>query len=138
MPLDELISQLELDGVRADTVQLFVDQGTVVRPTAPGEFDPDTESVTPNTTIPIYSGECSIYPMEARRDTVDVLGEGLIYIRQYRVILPWTADDIKIRDIFTPTVSDDPQIVGREFEVRDVFKSSNLGYRRLTVHETEE
>jgi hypothetical protein len=138
MPLDELISQLELDGVRADVEQLFVDAGTIHRVTAKGTFDPDTGDVTSNTEVLVYSGEASVYPISARRDRFDEQGEGLIFIRQYRVILPFTADDIQIRDIWRTTSTEDPQLVGRPMEVRDVFVSSNVGYRRLTVHDVGE
>lgn len=135
---EELISQLELDGIRIDTTPLFVDLCTIVRPTGPPLFDPVNEDVEPETTVPIYSGVCSIYPIESRRDRFDEFGQGLIFTRQYRVVLPWDVDDIQIRDRVTITQSQDPQLENRPMEVRDVFVSTNLGYRRLTVHDTAE
>ena len=134
---DELISTLELDGIRADAEQLFVDECTVRRPATDATFDTDTETLTPGTETPIYSGRCSGYPMSARRDRFAVQGEGLIYIRQYRVIFPWDVDDIQVDDLIRFTVSDDPQIIGRRLEIRDVFVSTILGYRRVTAHDVE-
>lgn len=137
---EELISDLELTGIRADAAQLFVDEGTIHRPDPDqkGDFDPDTGSTTAAVENLIYSGVMSVYPIEARRDRYDELGEGLIFQRQYRVIMPYTVDDIMIRDIMRVTSSDDTQLVGRPMEVRDVFVSTILGYRRLTVHDVAE
>lgn len=134
----ELISDLELDGIRADTAQLFEDECTISRKVSAETFDSDSETVTPGTESVIYSGVCSIYPMSARRDRFDVQGQGLIFIRQYRVIIPWDEEDIQIRDIVRATMSSDLQLVGRDLEVRDVFVGTNNGYRRITAHDVEE
>lgn len=140
MPLHELISDLEVTGVREDVRQLFVDEGTIHRPDSSqrGDFDPDTAEITSPVETLVYSGLMSIYPMEARRDTVDELGQGLIYIRQYRILLPWDAPEVQIRDMLRATTSRDPKLVGRPMEVRDVFTGTNVGYRRLTVHDVGE
>lgn len=140
MPLNELISDLEVDGVRDDVEQLFVDQGTIKRPDPDqkGDFDPDTGSITPPVEDDVYAGRMFAYPISARRDTVDELGEGLIYVRQYRIGIPWDAPEPQLRDIVRLTTSRDPDLIGRPMEVRDVFVSTNVGYRRLTVHDVGE
>ncbi len=86
----------------------------------------------------IFTGKCSIYPIKSRRDRFDEFGHGLIFTRQYRIVLPHTADNVQIRDLWTATSSDDPQLIGRELEIRDVIVSTILGYRSLTVHDFRE
>ena len=139
MPV-ELISDLELAGVRADVEHLFVDAGTIHRPDPDqkGDFNPETGEVTAAVENLIYTGRMSIWPISARRDNQDELGEGLIFIRQYRVNIPWDAAEILIRDIVRITTTADPRLIGRPMEVRDVFVSTNVGYRRLTVHDVRE
>lgn len=135
---EELISDLELAGIRADAVQLFKDTGKFERITDKGTLSTSTATFTGEARSTIYSGECSIYPIMSRRDRFDEFGEGLIFTRQYRVILPYDEDDIQQRDLFTCLTSDDTQLVGREMEVRDVVVSTILGYRRVTVQDTRE
>ena len=78
------------------------------------------------------------YGFESRRDRFDEFGQGLIFTRQYRIVLPHPADGIQIRDIWTTTSSDDTQLIGREMEVRDVMVGTIVGYRSLTVHDFRE
>ena len=138
MPI-ELISDLELAGIRTDTEQLFVDECVIVRPTDKALYDRETDDfVGDDEATELYEGRCSIYPIESRRDRFDEFGQGLVFTRQYRVVLPWTVDDIQIRDLVTCTVSADPQLIGRPMEVRDVMVATILGYRRLTVQDTAE
>lgn len=135
----DLLSELEMVGLRTDAETLFVDTGTFYRPLTSEEFDRATETMTgADTDILIYSGRMSIYPIMARRDRFDEQGQGLIFIRQYRVILPWFEGEIQIRDRFEIVTSRDPQLAGRVFEVRDVAVSTNVGYRRVTVHDPAE
>lgn len=138
MPLNELISQLELDGIRADAEQLFVDEGLFRRKTDDGPLNLATSQYDSPTYVDIYQGRCSIYPIEARRDRVDDIGQGLVYTRQYRIVLPYDVPPLQIRDIFIPIASQDFDLIGREMETRDVLYSTNLGYRRVTVHDMGE
>lgn len=143
MPLNELISLDELAGIRTDATQLFVDAGIVERQktskeTTTREVDQATGELLDDPRDLIYTGIASIYPIKSRRDRFDEFGQGLIFTRQYRIILPYTVDDIQIRDIWTATGSSDTQLIGREMEVRDVIVSTILGYRSLTVHDPRE
>jgi hypothetical protein len=143
MALNELISSLELDGIRLDAEQLFVDACTIERPRtskldSTREVERGTGQLIDDPRDVIYTGLCSIYPIKSRRDRFDEFGQGLIFTRQYRIVLPYTADNVQIRDIWTATSSDDTQLVGREMEVRDVIVSTILGYRSLTVHDFRE
>ena len=143
MALNELISASELAGIRADAMQLFVDAATIERqPTSKldstREVERGTGQLIDDPRELVYTGQVSIYPIKSRRDRFDEFGQGLIFTRQYRVVLPYTADGVQIRDIFTTTSSDDTQLIGREMEVRDVIVSTILGYRSLTVHDFRE
>lgn len=136
--MSELLTDLELAGIRTDAGQLFRDSGRVERITSLGTLDHATGLYSGETRATIYEGECSIYPIISRRDRFDEVGQGLVFSRQYRVQLPWFEDDVQIRDIFTVLASVDPQAVGREMMVRDVLIGTNIGYRRLTVQDTTE
>jgi hypothetical protein len=143
MALDELISASELAGIRADAQQLFVDACIIERQptskeTTVREVQRGTGELIDDPRTLIYTGACSIYPIKSRRDRFDEFGQGLIFTRQYRIVLPYTVDDVQIRDIWTATSSDDTQLIGREMEVRDVLVSTILGYRSLTVHDSRE
>jgi len=138
MPV-ELISDAELTGIRTDAEQLFVDECIIDRLIDRAIFSREAgEIVGTDDYDTIYEGECSIYSIQARRDRFDEFGQGLIYTRQYRVILPWDEVGVQIRDRYITTVSADPQLVGRPMEVRDVVVGTILGYRRITVHDSKE
>ncbi len=143
MALDELISTSELAGIRQDAKQLFVDACIIERlPTSKEDSNREvvrgTGELVEEPRDLVFTGKCSIYPIKSRRDRFDEFGHGLIFTRQYRIVLPHTADNVQIRDLWTATSSDDPQLIGRELEVRDVIVSTILGYRSLTVHDFRE
>lgn len=143
MALDELISSSELAGIRQDAKQLFVDACILERkPTSKTDSNREvvrgTGQLIEEPRELIFTGKCSIYPIKSRRDRFDEFGHGLIFTRQYRIVLPFDADKVQIRDLFTCTSSDDTQLIGREMEVRDVIVSTILGYRSLTVHDFRE
>lgn len=135
----ELLTDEELAGLRVDmdTVinvdecELFrnVDEEGTLLPNGFIVRDPH---------LTLYTGPCAMWPLLSRRDRFDEIAEGLVFTRQYRVTLPWSVDDIQIRDRFKVTVSDDPQLVNREMEVRDVIVESKIAVRRLTVHDFRE
>lgn len=134
----ELISQAELNGIREDARQTTeVDECIITRITGEGTLLPNG-FIDPDPRDTIYTGPCAIYPILSRRDRFDELAEGLVFTRQYRVDLDWSVDNVQIRDRFVVTVSQDPQLIGREFEVRDVVVETNIGLRRLTVHDFRE
>lgn len=133
------VTDEELAGIRADAnQQLFKDAGRIERITSLGTLNKATAHFEGEVRELIYEGPCSLYPIMSRRDRFDEFGQGLIFTRQYRLVLPWTVDDAQIRDRFIATKSDDPQMIGRELEVRDVVVSTILGYRRLTLHDSRE
>jgi hypothetical protein len=136
--MSELLTAYELNAIRADVDQIFEDVGMVERVTSKGVLDHDTAEFAGEVRALVYEGPCLVTPIISRRDRFDEVGQGLIFTRQYRVDLPWDEDEVQIRDVFTITASDDPQVVGREMQVRDVLVGTNLGYRRLTVQDVRE
>lgn len=136
MPV-ELISTAEVDGVRADIEQLYVDQGRFYRLIGKPALNPNG-TADPPPEADIYVGRMSVYPIMSRRDRFDELAEGLVFTRQYRVEVPWDTADIQIRDRLIVTVSRDPELIGRILEVRDVIVETNIGLRRITVHDFRE
>lgn len=137
---DKLISDLELAGIRTDAIeQLFPDAGRVVRlDRASQTINRTTAQIEGTVESTIYNGEAAIYPVRARRDRFDEFGGGLIFTRQYRIVLPYTATGIQLGDDWITDDSDDPDLIGRRMEVRDVLVSTIMGYRSLTVQDSEQ
>ena len=135
----ELLSQAELDGLREDARQTIeVDEVLIERViVGSGQLLPNGFR-TADTRTSIYAGPGAIYPILSRRDRFDEVAEGLVFTRQYRVDLPWSVSTVQIRDRVTVTASQDPQMLNREFEVRDVVVETNVAVRRLTVHDFRE
>lgn len=137
--MTDLLTPSELAGLRTDVEQIFSyecnifkDEGLGVLNTSTGEYDAQpADSV-------LYNGPYLLKPIISRRDRFDEFGEGLVFTRQYRVVIPYTESDIKIRNVFQAVTSDDPQLVGRPMLVRDVMVGTHVGYRRLTVQDTKE
>lgn len=134
---DKLISDLELDGIYLDTTeQLFVDTGRILRyHRGTYAVNQTTGAVTQGAPTVIYTGECSVFTISSRRDRFDERGGALIFSRQYRIILPPSvqATDIQLGDTWVTDTSDDPGLIGREMEIKDVLPSSIAGYRRITA-----
>ena len=132
-----LIDALELAGIRTDLDGFFDDVGIIERIITPGILQPNG-TIAGEVRATIYSGKMSIDPLLSRRDRFDEFGQGLIFTRQYRVDLPHTVVTVQVRDRLRITASQDPQLVGREMEVRDVMVETDVGLRRLTVHDFRE
>ncbi len=130
------LTKAELDAVRKDFEGLLSDRGRFWRNNALSELQEGGTFSTADESL-VWEGPCSIVPIAARRDRFDEFGEGLIYQLQYRILLPWDADGIRITDRFEVLISDDPEMFNRDFEVRDVHRVSEIGQRRVTVHDIQ-
>lgn len=126
----------EVDALREDNAAEFEDACRIYELT-PGTLDLATKTVSADVERDVYTGPCSFMPIVARRDRFDQFGEGLIYQVQYRVLLPWDAVDIRITHRLVLTDTRDPDLLSRNFEVRDVHRATDLGQRRITVHDIE-
>ncbi len=134
-PIDGSLLPWEVDALRQDNLVEFEDTGRFFRETL-GTLQLD-ETISEGTLEVIYEGMCSFMPIVARRDRFDEFGEGLIYQVQYRVLIPWEVTGIRITDRFKILTTRDPDLVSREFEVRDVHRTTDIGQRRITVHDIE-
>lgn len=138
--MTDLLSQLELDGIRSDAEQLF-SEGTVTIERNP---EIDSDDVNPDGSInivrtPLHTNiPARLAPVLSRRDRFDEFGNALVFTRQYRIKVSWDIDDVRIGDYATYTASNDPGAVGREFVVRDVVLSEDNSLRILTVQDTAE
>jgi len=130
------LTDLERIGLQQDFEELLSDVGRVHRVDSPAELL-EGEAFSAEDASTIYEGPMSVTPIVSRRDRFDEFGEGLIYQVQYRVLLPFTATGIQITDRLIMLESDDPEMLLRDFEVRDVHRVSEIAQRRLTVHDIE-
>ena len=133
--VDGSLLPFEVDALREDNAIEFEDTCRIYELT-PGTIDL-TETISADVERTVYTGPCSFMPIVARRDRFDQFGEGLIYQVQYRVLLPWDATGIRITHRFVLTDTRDPDLLSRNFEVRDVHRATDLGQRRITVHDIE-
>lgn len=126
----------ELDIIRRQNDYEMEDKCRVFRVESEGELQPDG-TMSDSVEVDIYIGICSITPIIARRDRFDEFGQGLVYSVQYRLTLPYTATGISITDRVTMTATKDPDFTDREFEVRDVHRTTDISQRRVTVHDLQ-
>jgi hypothetical protein len=134
-PIDGSLLPWEVDAFRQDNAFEFEDEGRFFRE-AKGIMNLDGSTPADVDEV-IYEGSCSFMPIVARRDRFDEFGEGLIYQVQYRVLIPWNVTGIRITDRFILTETRDPDLLSRNFEVRDVHRTTDIGQRRITVHDIE-
>ncbi len=111
--MTDLITANELAGVRTDVDQIFSYECEITRSEGKGTLNTNTSRYEnpPDPTL-IYNGPYLLAPIISRRDRFDEFGQGLVFTRQYRVVIPYTADDIQIRDSFVAITADDPQLAG--------------------------
>ena len=124
----------ELNAVRSEMVYEMEDMCRIYEVTTKAELQPNGTMGT-DLESEIYNGICSITPIIARRDRFDEFAEGLVYSVQYRLTLPHTATGIRITHRVTMTSTRDPDFVGRNFEVRDIHRTTDISQRRITVHD---
>jgi len=147
--LADLVTAIELDGLRADFDQLLGRDpdgnnadgvGTTIAITrvtskTRGPINTTTLKYDDPTTIVIYTGPALISPVTFRRDRQEVAGGKAQRIRQYRCVVPWDSGDIHLDDNLEVITSQDPQFVahGKKLAVSDVMYESEVAARRLTL-----
>lgn len=112
--------------------RLMVDACSIARPT--GESTGAGGVITP-TTSAVYTGKCRL---QVRQETGagQTVGEAFIIVQRLELQLPMTAPEVFEGDRVTMTASAlDPQLVGKEYVVRDVVRKTHLTSRRVTVLE---
>ena len=124
----ELVARAQ---ARTEAVNL-TDACTIRRRT--GETnDPFSGAITP-TWAALYSGKCRVQQSLAQADQHDA---GEDYQLQLRLILqlPMPVTGLEVGDEVTMTVSQDPDLVGRVFLIRDLFHKTDASARRVGITE---
>jgi len=130
------LTDAELDAVRLDNEYEMEDTCRIYEVTTKGSLQPDG-TMTPDVEATVYTGKCSISPIIARRDRFDEFGQGLVYSVQYRLTVPYTVVGVRITHRVTMVTTRDPDFVGRDFEVRDVHRTTDISQRRITLHDLD-
>ena len=111
----------------------MVDACTVTRPGEP-VTDPDTGDVTPSMT-PVYSGPCKVQQTISQASSPEAGGHAFT-VQDSRVDFPVSAGPLLVNDVVTVTSSVlDPQLVGTEFRVIELFHKSMATAQRTRVSE---
>lgn len=121
---------------RREAEALMVDSCDVTRP---GESvtDPDTGDVTPSSTA-VFSGPCKVQQTISQASN-PTAGEHSFTVQDSRVDFPVAAGPLKVDDVVTITASVlDPQLVGAEFRVTELFHKSMATAQRTRVEQVTE
>jgi hypothetical protein len=129
------ITDFELDCMREDQEAEMDDQCIIDYISDRGALNEATSEYDNPTWTTVYTGKCSVFPIVARRDRMDSRGEHFLLQRQYRIHLPWDSGDIAPKMRFRATTTQDPQLLNRDLEVRDVYLVSQPSQRRIVVHD---
>ncbi len=112
---------------------LMIDTCTVVR--ASGESA--SGGVVTETTSEVYSGKCRLQVASRTEQGSDsTVGEAYRLVARKELQLPMSAPQLEQGDQVTMTAAaHDPQLVGRQYRVRDVLDKTDATSRRVTVLE---
>jgi hypothetical protein len=111
----------------------MIDACTITRP---GEAvtDPETGDVT-NSPIEVYSGPCKVQQTISQASNPNAGGHAFT-VQDSRVDFPVAAGPLMVDDVVTITASVlDPQLVGSEFRVTELFHKSFATAQRTRVSE---
>lgn len=81
-----------------------------------------------------YTGACRFQQAEALAQDLDV-GEDRVLLLRMVLQLPFRVAGLKVGDEVFCTSSQDPDLAGREFVVRDLMHKTDASSRRVTVTE---
>lgn len=77
-----------------------------------------------------YAGKCRVQQHPARAEEQDA-GQDYLRLLRLEVQLPISAIGLKVGDVVTLTTSRDPDLLGREFRVRDLAHKTDATSRRV-------
>lgn len=127
------LSAGELEALREDHEALLPDTCRIWRVIKESELQPDG-TFDDGEQETLYTDEpCSLKVITARRERYAVLGEGLVYPVQYRLITRHDVDGVLIGDRVEILTSDDADVIGRLFEVKDIHRTTQISQRRFTL-----
>jgi len=118
---------------RREAEALMVDACTVSRPGDP-TTDPETGNVTPSSTL-VYTGPCKVQQTISQASNPNAGGHAFT-VQDSRVDFPVAAGPLLVNDVVIMRVSVlDPQLVGREMRVVELFHKSFATAQRTRVTE---
>ena len=121
---------------RREAESLMVDACDVMRPGEP-VTDPDTGEVTPSMT-PVYSGPCKVQQTISQASN-PTAGSHQFTIQDSRVDFPVSAGPLMVDDVVIMRASVlDPQLVGAELRVVELFHKSMATAQRTRVEQATE
>ena len=97
-------------------------------------YDEDTLHATPGSRETIYQGVCRVW--EVSGPSAVVLGETDIQMMSTQLSIPWDTPEVVRKDDEVKILSapQDPQMVGRRFQIQSVAKAGELrATRRFSV-----
>lgn len=119
---------------RATALAGMVDTCRITRVTSV-VTDPDTGMQIP-TTATVYEGVCRVQQRTSGGARPADAGEAYLLMLAMELQLPNSATGIVVGDVATITASvNDPDLVGRQFRVRELAHKSEATARRLGVEE---
>jgi len=119
--------------LRTQAESLMIDECTVTRPGDP-VTDPETGNVTPGSTL-VYTGPCKVQQTISQASNPSAGGHQFT-VQDVRWDTPVTAGPFLVDDVVTITASVmDPQLVGREMRVVELFHKSFATAQRTRVEE---
>lgn len=96
--------------------------------------DPETGNVTPGST-PVYAGPCKVQQTISQASNPSAGGHSFT-VQDSRVDFPVAAGPLLVNDVVTVTSSAlDPQLVGRQMRVAELFHKSFATAQRTRVNE---
>lgn len=114
----------------------MIDACDVMRPGEP-VTDPDTGEVTPSSTF-VYSGPCKVQQTISQASN-PTAGSHSFTVQDSRVDFPVSAGPLMVDDVATVTASAlDPQLVGTEFRIVEMFHKSMATAQRTRVEDVTE
>lgn len=99
-----------------------------------GETTDENSGVVTPTWDALYAGKCRVQQAIAQAAQHDV-GEDYLLQMRLEVQLPMAVTGLAVGDEVTITASQDPDLVGRVFLVRDLFHKTDASSRRVGVTE---
>lgn len=117
---------------RTEWSDRFVDTCVINRKSA-GALNTTTGEYTPTDT-PQYSGSCLVRPKDPY---TAVIGEELVELRGYLVIIPYSEEDVAVDDVVTVTSTFDGVLDGKNLIVRNVRADTYNTARKLDCEDNQ-
>ena len=131
-----MLTDLELDSMRATSTSALPDTGTVTRSAEGGTLNPTTGIWTPAASTTIYTGAMRVRPPTANEMSV-LFGDEQVTRQRFVATLPHDAAQVLPGDRLTLSTSSDDQVGVRQFEVKMSSGGSFHVDRRLALEVIE-